>query len=128
MEEKPPVWEDRIFWVEMLEKIAYPVLNNLSKDIREFLIHNVSKTGGHLASNLGVVELTIALHYVFNSPVDKIVFDVSHQCYAHKIITGRKHGFLNPEYYNKISGYTAPSESEHDCFVSGHASNSISAA
>ena len=103
-------------------------LKGLAAEIRQAILKRNSIIGGHVGPNLGMTDATIALHYVFNSPVDKIVFDVSHQCYAHKIITGRKHGFTNPEYYDKISGYTAPSESEHDNFVIGHTSTSISLA
>ena len=88
----------------------------------------MSSCGGHLSSNLGVVEATIALHYVFNSPEDKIVFDVSHQCYTHKILTGRKEGFIYPEKYREFNGYTNPLESEHDLFRVGHTATSISLA
>lgn len=121
----------------ILEKVNFPQdikqfniseLNELAKEIRNVLIKKVSTTGGHFAPNLGMVEATIALHYVFNSPVDKIVFDVSHQCYTHKILTGRKSGFINPESYTKYSGYTTQDESEHDFFKVGHTSTSISLA
>lgn len=98
----------------------------LAQEIREALILRASKFGGHLASNLGVVELTIALHYVFDSPTDKFVFDVSHQCYTHKILTGRANAFLNEEQYRSVSGYTNPDESEHDFFKVGHTATSIS--
>ena len=100
----------------------------LAQEIRDLIIKKVNTTGGHMAPNLGIVEATIALHYVFNSPVDKIVFDVSHQCYPHKILTGRKEGFTNPEKYNFYTGYTAPEESEHDLFKVGHTSTSVSLA
>ena len=122
---------------KLLDKISSPIdvhkfsnkeLTMLSNEIREFLIDNVLKTGGHLSSNLGVVEATIALHYVFNSPEDKIVFDVSHQCYTHKILTGRKEGFIYPEKYREFNGYTNPLESEHDLFRVGHTATSISLA
>lgn len=103
-------------------------LNVLSDDIRECLIKKLSVNGGHCAPNLGMVEMTIALHYVFNSPTDKIVFDVSHQCYTHKILTGRKDAFIFPEKYRTVSGYTEPSESEHDHFIIGHTSTSVSLA
>lgn len=121
----------------ILDKINDPMdfkkLNNeemelLAEEIRNAILNRVSKNGGHVGPNLGVVELTIALHYVFNSPIDKIVFDVSHQCYPHKIITGRKEGFLNQEQFNKVSGYTNPAESEHDIFKIGHTSTSVSLA
>lgn len=103
-------------------------LQELAKEMRQALITKISQCGGHLASNLGVVELTIALHYVFDSPDDKIVFDVSHQSYCHKMLTGRNRSFLYPECYNDVSGYTNPAESEHDVFQIGHTSTSISLA
>ena len=81
-----------------------------------------------MAPNLGIVETTIAMHYVFESPKDKFVFDVSHQCYPHKILTGRKEGYLKSENYLKYTGYTAPYESEHDIFTIGHTSTSVSLA
>jgi 1-deoxy-D-xylulose-5-phosphate synthase len=100
----------------------------LSEEIRRFLIESVSKTGGHLASNLGVVELTLALHKVFESPKDKIVWDVGHQSYVHKIVTGRRDDFVNLRKLNGISGFPKTSESIHDCFDTGHSSTSISSA
>ena len=103
-------------------------LGILCTEIREFLIENVSKTGGHLASNLGIVELTVAMHRVFNFPEDKIIFDVGHQSYTHKLLTGRFEKFPTLRTENGISGFTRPDESEHDCFVSGHSSTSISSA
>lgn len=103
-------------------------LNLLAKEIRHFLINSISKTGGHLASNLGTVELTLALHKVFNSPDDKLVFDVGHQCYTHKLITGRRLMFAKLRTKNGISGFPKTNESEHDSFISGHSSTSISAA
>lgn len=111
-----------------IKKLNTDELNDLCAEIRELLISTVSKTGGHLASNLGVVELTVALHKVFNSPVDQIVFDVGHQCYTHKILTGRKNEFSTLRTEGGISGFTRPIESEHDIFSSGHSSTSISAA
>lgn len=111
-----------------IKKLNTDELNELCSEIREMLISTVSKTGGHLASNLGVVELTVALHKVFNSPVDQIVFDVGHQCYTHKILTGRKNEFSSLRTEGGISGFTRPVESEHDIFSSGHSSTSISAA
>ena len=86
---------DKVNSVEDLKKLNINELPDLCNDIRSFIIDNVSKTGGHLAPNLGVVELTVALHYIFNSPDDKIIFDVGHQCYTHKILTGRKEQFNN---------------------------------
>lgn len=100
----------------------------LAAEIRNVLVKKASEVGGHLASNLGMVEATIAMHYVFDSPKDKIVFDVSHQSYTHKILTGRKEAFTDPEKYHQISGFTNPDESEHDYFKVGHTSTSISLA
>ncbi|NMA79027.1 MAG: 1-deoxy-D-xylulose-5-phosphate synthase [Clostridiales bacterium] len=101
---------------------------HLCDEIRSFLIESVGKTGGHLASNLGTVELTVALHSVFSSPHDKIVWDVGHQSYTHKILTGRLDKFNTLRQLDGISGFPKPSESEHDSFISGHSSTSISAA
>lgn len=120
-----------INWVNSpkdIKKLNTNELNDLCSDIREMLISTVSQTGGHLASNLGVVELTVALHKVFNSPVDQIVFDVGHQCYTHKILTGRKEDFSTLRTEGGISGFTRTVESEHDIFSSGHSSTSISSA
>lgn len=103
-------------------------LNVLAGEIREEMISAVSKNGGHLASNLGAVELTIALHKTFDSPVDKIIWDVGHQAYAHKILTGRREQFSTIRTENGLSGFTRPDESEHDIFSSGHSSVSVSAA
>ncbi|MGN0614280.1 MAG: 1-deoxy-D-xylulose-5-phosphate synthase N-terminal domain-containing protein, partial [Porcipelethomonas sp.] len=100
----------------------------LCQEIRNTLIKTVSKNGGHLASNLGVVELSVALHRVFDSPNDKIVWDVGHQSYTHKILTGRFDRFDTIRKENGISGFTKPGESEHDAFISGHSSTSVSAA
>lgn len=103
-------------------------LGYLASEIREVLIRKVSRTGGHFGPNLGMVEATIAMHYVFNSPIDKIVYDVSHQSYTHKTLTGRKNAFINPDEYKTVTGYTEPSESEHDFFIVGHTSTSVSLA
>lgn len=100
----------------------------LATEVRQALLHKLSEHGGHIGPNLGMVEATIALHYVFNSPYDKIVYDVSHQSYTHKILTGRKEAFLNAADYDKVSGYTNPQESEHDFFTIGHTSTSVSLA
>lgn len=100
----------------------------LAGEIRQALLHKLSEHGGHIGPNLGMVEATIALHYVFSSPHDKIVYDVSHQSYTHKILTGRKDAFLNAADYDKVSGYTNPQESEHDFFTIGHTSTSVSLA
>lgn len=113
---------------EDLKKLNINELNILSTEIRDYMIKTVSRNGGHLSSNLGVVELSVALHKVFNSPKDKIVWDVGHQIYSHKIITGRFKEFSTLRTENGISGFCAPNESEHDTFYSGHSSTSISAA
>src|SRR6056297_3738721 len=113
---------------EDLKKMNYTELEHLADEIRAFLIESISKTGGHLASNLGTVELTIALHYYLNSPIDKIIWDVGHQAYTHKILTGRRDCFNNLRQRNGISGYPKCSESPHDIIGAGHSSTSISAA
>lgn len=111
-----------------LKCLSIDEMNLLAGEIRELIIKKVNAIGGHMAPNLGIVETTIAMHYVFNSPVDKFIFDVSHQCYPHKILTGRKDGFTVPENYLKYTGYTAPEESVHDLFKIGHTSTSVSLA
>ncbi len=111
-----------------LKNIAQAELPHLAAEIRAAILKKLDATGGHLGSNLGIVEAAIALHYVFDSPRDRIVWDVSHQCYPHKILTGRKDGFLDPAKYNDYSGYTAPAESLHDSFFVGHTSTSVSLA
>jgi len=103
-------------------------MQSLCEEMVDLITKKVNVTGGHMAPNLGIIETTVALHYVFESPKDKIVFDVSHQCYPHKILTGRKDGFTKPENYLKYTGYTAPEESEHDLFKVGHTSTSVSLA
>lgn len=113
---------------DFLKMLTIRQCNELAKDIRSFLIENVSKTGGHLSSNLGVVELTIALHKVFDSPTDKIIFDVGHQSYVHKILTGRAEGFSTLRQFDGLSGFNKRSESEHDVWEAGHSSTSLSAA
>ena len=119
---------DKINTPDDLKKLSVDEMNYLADEIRELIIKKVNTTGGHMGPNLGIIEATIALHYVFNSPVDKIVFDVSHQCYPHKILTGRKEGFTDPDKYLKYTGYTAPEESEHDIFKIGHTSTAASLA
>ena len=109
-----------------IKKLNIEELKILADETRKALINKISKVGGHNGPNLGIVELTVALHYVFNSPIDKIVFDVSHQCYPHKILTGRKEAFLDEAHFNDVTGYTNPNESEHDIFTVGHTSTSIS--
>lgn len=111
-----------------IKKLNIDELDALCDEIRELMIDTVSKNGGHLASNLGAVELTVAMHKVFNSPSDQFVFDVGHQCYTHKILTGRKDSFSTLRTEGGISGFTRPCESNHDIFSSGHSSTSISAA
>lgn len=111
-----------------LKSLSIEEMKTLAGEMRELIIKKVNTIGGHMAPNLGIVEATIALHYVFNSPVDKIVYDVSHQCYPHKILTGRKEGFTDSDKYLKYTGYTAPEESEHDLFKVGHTSTSVSLA
>lgn len=111
-----------------VKKLNLKELEALAEEIRSAILNRDSKIGGHVGPNLGIVETTIALHYVFNSPEDKIVYDVSHQSYPHKILTGRKNGFLTDEGMRKISGYTTPAESEHDHFIVGHTSTSVSLA
>lgn len=119
---------DKINSPKDVKNLSADEMNILSQDIRDAILKRVNDFGGHLGPDLGIVEATIALHYVFNSPQDKIVYDVSHQVYPHKMLTGRKEGFLNPEMYTKISGYSNPSESEHDHFIIGHTSTSVSLA
>ena len=102
-------------------------LDGLAEEIREFLIEKISKSGGHLASNLGVVELTIAMHLIFELPKDKIIWDVGHQSYTHKLLTGRKDGFDDLRKYGGMSGFPKRKESACDAFDTGHSSTSISA-
>jgi 1-deoxy-D-xylulose-5-phosphate synthase len=112
---------------EDLKLLSEEELAPLADEVRAFLLEKVTQTGGHLASNLGCVELTIALHYCFNSPKDKIIWDVGHQAYTHKILTGRRDSFHTQRCYKGISGFPKRSESEHDAFGAGHSSTSISA-
>lgn len=113
---------------KFLKKLSIAQMNDLAADIRHFLINKLSKTGGHLAPNLGVVELTLALHKVFNSPVDKLIWDVGHQSYVHKILTGRGAQFDTLRQYQGLCGFPKRSESEHDIWETGHSSTSLSAA
>ena len=119
---------DKINSPDNLKQLTVPELNALCGEIREFLVDSVSKTGGHLASNLGVVELTVALDTVFDVPKDKIVFDVGHQSYVHKILTGRRDKMSALRQFGGISGFPKRAESEYDTFNTGHSSTSISAA
>lgn len=111
-----------------VKKLNIMQLNVLAEEMRHALLTRASKHGGHFGPNFGMVEAIISMHYVFDSPTDKIVFDVSHQCYPHKILTGRKDAYLYEEHYDDVSGYTNPHESEHDFFTVGHTSTSISLA
>ena len=111
-----------------VKKLNILQLNVLAEEMRHALLTRASKHGGHFGPNFGMVEAIIAMHYVFDSPKDKIVFDVSHQCYPHKMLTGRKDAYLYEEHYDDVSGYTNPDESEHDFFTVGHTSTSISLA
>jgi 1-deoxy-D-xylulose-5-phosphate synthase len=126
----------RIIELELLDKIESPhdlkqlpvaKLPNLAKEIRRRIVDVVSNSGGHLASSLGTVELTIALHYVFDCPQDKIIWDVGHQTYTHKLLTGRRDRFPTLRQHGGISGFARMSESPYDAFSTGHSSTSISA-
>jgi len=119
---------DSINQPEDVRKLSYPQLEQLAAEVRDELITSVTSTGGHLASNLGVVELTIALHRVFDSPRDKLIWDVGHQSYVHKLLTGRRNRFQTLRQAGGLSGFTDRAESPHDPFGAGHASTSVSAA
>ncbi len=119
---------DKINGPEDLKKLEVAELTELAEEIRQFMLRSISKTGGHLASNLGVVELTLALHHVFDFKQDKLLWDVGHQCYAHKIVTGRKAGFQLLRHAGGISGFPNPAESDYDQFAVGHAGTSIATA
>ncbi|MGT2929670.1 1-deoxy-D-xylulose-5-phosphate synthase [Streptococcus dentasini] len=121
----------------MLERIQSPAdlkdlttdeLQAVVDDARRVLLEKLSQHGGHNGPNLGIVEMTVAMHYVFNSPIDKFIFDVSHQTYVHKMLTGRSQAFMDPDHYNDVSGYTNPKESDHDLFTVGHTSTSLALA
>ena len=111
-----------------VKKLSVEQLNTLADEMRAALLNRLSKHGGHFGPNFGMVEATIALHYVFESPKDKIVYDVSHQSYPHKMLTGRKDAYLYEEHFEDVSGYSNPNESEHDFFTVGHTSTSVSLA
>ncbi len=111
-----------------VKKLSLATLEILCAEMRQAILEKVSNRGGHLGPNLGIIEIATALHYVFNSPEDKIVWDVSHQCYAHKMLTGRAFGFIDESRWGEISGFTAPKESPHDMFTVGHTSTSVSLA
>ncbi len=114
--------------LEDIKRLNSNELQTLADETRQCLLQKVSEHGGHVGPNLGMVEATVALHYVFHSPKDKFIFDVSHQSYPHKILTGRKEAFLDSRHYDDVSGYSEPSESAHDHFIIGHTSTSISLA
>ena len=111
-----------------LKKLSVKELNALAEELRGELIDVISKNGGHLSSNLGVVELTVSLHFLFDSPADRILWDVGHQSYVHKLLTGRRERFGTLRQFGGLSGFPNPAESAHDAFVAGHSGNSVSAA
>src|SRR6195952_5309910 len=111
-----------------LKKLNKNQLKQVCDELRQFIVDCVSVHGGHFGASLGVVELTVALHYIFNTPYDQLVWDVGHQAYGHKILTGRRDNFVSNRKYNGISGFPKRSESEYDTFGVGHSSTSISAA
>jgi len=119
---------DKVNTPEDLRKLTLEEKEKLAEEIRQFILEIVSKTGGHLASNLGVVELTIAIHSIFDTPNDKLIWDVGHQSYVHKILTGRKDKMDTLRKLDGLSGFPKLSESEYDVFETGHSSTSISAA
>lgn len=125
---RPTPLLDRVHWPRDLKTLTVEELATLSDELRTFLIDSVSKTGGHFASGLGTVELTVALHYVFDTPRDLLVWDVSHQCYPHKVLTGRRDRLHTIRQKGGLSGFTSRAESEYDVFGAAHASTSISAA
>src|ERR1700704_6363159 len=117
---------DRITGPADLRSLSDSELRALADEIRQFLVATVSKTGGHLGPNLGVVELTLALHRVFESPKDRIVWDTSNQCYTHKLVTGRRQGFPSIRTPGGLSGFAEPAESPHDTLAAGHAGTGLS--
>src|SRR5256714_10408328 len=128
MEIKPGPILQSINSPDDLKKLSRKQLHKVSDELRQYIIDVVSVHGGHFAASLGVVELTVALHYVFNTPYDQLVWDVGHQAYGHKILTGRRDNFMTNRKYNGLSGFPKRSESEYDAFGVGHSSTSISAA
>lgn len=111
-----------------IKHMSLDQLHELADEMRQLILERDEKIGGHVGPNLGIVETTLAYHYVFNSPHDKVIWDVSHQSYPHKMLTGRKQGFLDPDHYEGVSGFTSPEESDHDFFEVGHTSTSIALA
>lgn len=128
MEIKPGKYLAPIQYPSDLKKVNEGDLVNVCNDLRQFIIDTVSVYGGHFSASLGVVELTVALHYVLNTPHDQLIWDVGHQAYGHKMLTGRRNSFHTNRVYNGISGFPKRSESEYDAFGVGHSSTSISAA
>ncbi len=119
---------EKVAGSDTLKSLSKEETDQLCDEIRRFLVKTVSKTGGHLASNLGIVELTVAMHRVFDTEKDRIIFDVGHQCYVHKLLTGRKDSFDTLRSFGGMAGFPKPSESDHDAFIGGHASDSVSVA
>ena len=119
---------EQIHFPSDLRNLPVDRLEDVCEELRRYIIDVLSKTPGHLGANLGTVELAVALHYVFDTPYDRIVWDVGHQAYGHKILTGRREAFQTLRQYKGLSGFPNPQESEYDAFIAGHASNSISAA
>ena len=119
---------DRIDSPEDLRRLPVEDLPEVCRELREMIIDELSRNPGHFGSSLGVIELTVALHYTFSTPYDRIVWDVGHQAYAHKILTGRRDKFCTNRKLNGLAPFPTPSESQYDTFTCGHASNSISAA
>ena len=119
---------DKINFPSDLKKVSESNLQKVADELREEMINAVSVTGGHLGASLGVVELTVALHYIFNTPNDKLIWDVGHQCYPHKILTGRKDKIRTLRQGGGLSGFTKRQESEYDPFGAAHSSTSISSA
>lgn len=119
---------DKINTPKDLKGLSQNELIQLCGEIRQQMLRRLSATGGHVGSNLAIIEATVALHYVFDSPVDKIIFDVSHQCYTHKLLTRRKAAYTDPAQFSSVSGFTDPAESEHDIFSIGHTSTAVSLA
>ncbi len=111
-----------------IKSLSVPELEDVASQIRDALLTKLSRHGGHIGPNLGMVEMSIAMHYVFDLPNDKIVYDVSHQSYVHKMLTGRMDAFVNPEDYDKVTGFTNPKESPTDIFTIGHTSTGVSLA
>lgn len=124
----PTSFLDAVTAPSELKKLSVEQLKSLSSEIRSEIVHNLNKTGGHLASNLGIVEITLGLHYVFNTPKDQILWDVGHQAYVHKLLTGRRNRFHTLRQFKGLSGFIHPNESDHDAFVAGHSSTSVSLA